>query len=75
MLEPADRNTAIKRILNQIRSGVAGQWTQPVWLGELRYIVPSCTGLPLEYASYTAALARVALSGEFPEAKRHRRES
>ncbi|NXX47124.1 VIT2 protein, partial [Tricholaema leucomelas] len=62
VLEPADRNTAIKRIVNQIRNGIAGQWTQPVWLGELRYIVPSCTGLPLEYASYTTALARAAVS-------------
>ncbi|NWW90563.1 VIT2 protein, partial [Rhynochetos jubatus] len=62
VLEPADRNTAIKRIASQIRSGIAGQWTQPVWLGELRYIIPTCTGLPLEYGSYTTALARVAVN-------------
>uniref|UniRef100_A0A8B9F6S0 Phosvitin n=1 Tax=Amazona collaria TaxID=241587 RepID=A0A8B9F6S0_9PSIT len=62
VLEPADRNTAIKKIASQIRSGIAGQWTQPVWFGELRYIVPTCTGLPLEYGSYTAALARAAAS-------------
>ncbi|NWX49789.1 VIT2 protein, partial [Steatornis caripensis] len=62
VLEPADRNTVMKRIASQIRSGIAGQWTQPVWLGELRYIVPTCTGLPLEYGSYMTALARVALN-------------
>ncbi|NXF90935.1 VITA2 protein, partial [Eubucco bourcierii] len=62
VLEPADRNTVIKKIVSQIRNGVAGQWTQPVWLGELRYIVPTCTGLPLEYGSYTTALARAAVS-------------
>ncbi|KAM6065647.1 vitellogenin-2-like [Chlamydotis macqueenii] len=62
VLEPADRSTVIKRITNQIRNGIAGQWTQPVWLGELRYIVPTCTGLPLEYGAYTTALARVAAS-------------
>ncbi|KAM6305553.1 vitellogenin-2-like [Aegotheles albertisi] len=62
VLEPADRSTAMKRIASQIRSGIAGQWTQPVWLGELRYIVPTCTGLPLEYGSYTTALARAAVS-------------
>ncbi|NXG57947.1 VITA2 protein, partial [Hemiprocne comata] len=61
VLEPADRNTAVKRIASQIRNGIAGQWTQPVWLGELRYIIPTCTGLPLEYGSYTTALARAAL--------------
>ncbi|NXS06452.1 VIT2 protein, partial [Neodrepanis coruscans] len=62
VLEPADRNTVLKRIAGQFRSGIAGQWTQPVWLGELRYIVPTCTGLPLEYGSYTTALARAAVS-------------
>ncbi|NXJ74284.1 VIT2 protein, partial [Trogon melanurus] len=62
LLEPADKSTTIKKIISQIRSGVAGQWTQPVWLGELRYIVPTCTGLPLEYGSYTTALARAAVS-------------
>lgn len=64
MLEPADRNAVMKRIAAQIRNGIAGQWTQPVWLGEVRYIVPTCTGLPLEYGSYTTVLARAALSGE-----------
>nr|XP_009671543.1 PREDICTED: vitellogenin-2-like [Struthio camelus australis] len=60
--EPTDRNIVMKRITAQIRNGVAGQWTQPVWLGELRYIVPSCIGLPLEYGSYTTALARAAVN-------------
>ncbi|NXO63901.1 VIT2 protein, partial [Phainopepla nitens] len=62
VLEPADRSTVLKRLAGQLRSGVAGQWTQPVWLGELRYIVPTCTGLPLEYSSYSTALARAAVS-------------
>uniref|UniRef100_A0A8B9Q6K7 Phosvitin n=1 Tax=Apteryx owenii TaxID=8824 RepID=A0A8B9Q6K7_APTOW len=62
IVEPADRNTVMKRIASQLRNGIAGQWTQPVWLGELRYIVPSCIGLPLEYGSYTTALARVAVN-------------
>ncbi|OPJ77395.1 hypothetical protein AV530_007724 [Patagioenas fasciata monilis] len=62
VLEPADRNTALKKIASQIRNGIAGQWTQPVWMGEMRYIVPTCTGLPLEYGSYTTALARAAVS-------------
>lgn len=64
VLEPAERNTVVKRIASQIRNGIAGQWTQPVWLGELRYIVPTCTGLPLEYGLYTTTLARAAVNGE-----------
>ncbi|XP_058277728.1 vitellogenin-2-like [Hirundo rustica] len=62
VLEPADRSAVLKRLAGQLRSGIAGQWTQPLWLGELRYIVPTCTGLPLEYSSYSAALARAAVS-------------
>ncbi|NXJ06859.1 VIT2 protein, partial [Odontophorus gujanensis] len=62
ILEPADRNTAMRRIASQIRNGITGQWTQPVWMGELRYMVPSCLGLPLEYGSYTTALAQAAVS-------------
>ncbi|KFQ32197.1 Vitellogenin-2, partial [Merops nubicus] len=62
VLEPADRNTVMKRIASQIRNGIAGQWTQPLWVGELRYILPTCTGLPLEYGWYATALARTALS-------------
>ncbi|NXI29930.1 VIT2 protein, partial [Sterrhoptilus dennistouni] len=60
--EPGDRSAVLKRLAGQLRSGVAGQWTQPVWLGELRYILPTCTGLPLEYSSYSTALARAAVS-------------
>uniref|UniRef100_A0A8C5TWC7 Phosvitin n=1 Tax=Malurus cyaneus samueli TaxID=2593467 RepID=A0A8C5TWC7_9PASS len=62
VVEPADRSTVLKRLSGHLRSGVAGQWTQPVWLGELRYILPTCTGLPLEYSSYLTALARAAIS-------------
>ncbi|NXI18038.1 VIT2 protein, partial [Irena cyanogastra] len=61
--EPAaDRSTVLKRLAAQLRAGIAGQWTQPLWLGELRYIVPTCAGLPLEYSSYSTALARAAVS-------------
>ncbi|NXI48061.1 VIT2 protein, partial [Galbula dea] len=62
VLEPADRNTVLKRITSQIRNGITGQWTQPVWLGEQQYIIPTCTGLPLEYGSYTTALARASVN-------------
>ncbi|NWT08428.1 VIT2 protein, partial [Vireo altiloquus] len=62
VVEPTDRSTVLKRLAGQLRSGIVGQWTQPVWLGELRYIVPTCTGLPLEYSSYITALARAAVS-------------
>ncbi|NWZ94228.1 VIT2 protein, partial [Nesospiza acunhae] len=60
VLEPAARSALLRRAAAQLRSGIAAQWTQPLWLGELRYIVPTATGLPLEYSSYSTALARAA---------------
>ncbi|NWH83809.1 VIT2 protein, partial [Aegithalos caudatus] len=62
VVDPADGSTVLRRLAGQLRGGIAGQWTQPLWLGELRYIVPTCTGLPLEYSSYSTALARAAVS-------------
>ncbi|NXM52113.1 VIT2 protein, partial [Illadopsis cleaveri] len=66
VLEPGDRSTmlstVLKRLAGQLRSGVMGQGTQLLWVGELRYIVPTYTGLPMEYSSYITALARAAVS-------------
>ncbi|KAF2984427.1 hypothetical protein EK904_003371 [Melospiza melodia maxima] len=62
VLEPAGRSTLLRRAAAQLRAGTAAQWTQPLWLGELRYIVPTAPGLPLEYSSYSTALARAAAS-------------
>uniref|UniRef100_A0A8C9UGT8 Vitellogenin-2-like n=1 Tax=Serinus canaria TaxID=9135 RepID=A0A8C9UGT8_SERCA len=62
LLEPSDRNTLLRRLAAQLRSGLAAHWAQPLWLAELRHIVPTCTGLPLEYSSYGTALARAAAS-------------
>ncbi|NXX70555.1 VIT2 protein, partial [Spizella passerina] len=62
VLEPAARSSLLRRVAAQLRAGAAAQWTQPLWLGELRYMVPTGPGLPLEYSSYSMALARAAAS-------------
>ncbi|NXX30013.1 VIT2 protein, partial [Nicator chloris] len=62
VLEPADRSTVLKRLAGILRSGIAARWTQPLWVGELRYIIPTCTGLPLEFSAYSTVLARLAAS-------------
>nr|XP_026646217.1 vitellogenin-2 [Zonotrichia albicollis] len=62
VLEPAARSTLLRKAAAQLRAGTAAQWTQPLWLGELRYIVPTAPGLPLEYSSYSTGLARAAAS-------------
>ncbi|KYO36780.1 vitellogenin-1 precursor [Alligator mississippiensis] len=60
--EPTDRQAVVKKIIQQIRNGIAGQWTQPVFSGEIRHIIPTSVGLPLEYALYSTALARAAVN-------------
>uniref|UniRef100_A0A7M4G216 Vitellogenin-2-like n=1 Tax=Crocodylus porosus TaxID=8502 RepID=A0A7M4G216_CROPO len=60
--EPTDRQAVVKKIIQQIRNGIAGQWTQPVFSGEIRHIIPTTVGLPLEYALYSTALARAAVN-------------
>ncbi|NWT96600.1 VIT2 protein, partial [Urocynchramus pylzowi] len=62
VLEPAGRSAVLRRMAAQLRAGLAARWAQPLWLGELRHIVPTCAGLPLEYSSYSTALARAAAS-------------
>ncbi|XP_005050328.2 PREDICTED: vitellogenin-2-like [Ficedula albicollis] len=62
VLEPADRSALLKRLAALLRSGAAGHGTQPLWLAELRHVLPTCTGLPLEYSSYGTAMARAAAS-------------
>ncbi|NXC84067.1 VIT2 protein, partial [Cercotrichas coryphoeus] len=56
--EPADGSALLRRLPALLRA--SGHWTQPLGLAELRHIVPTCTGLPLEYGSYSTALARAA---------------
>uniref|UniRef100_A0A670IJP9 Uncharacterized protein n=1 Tax=Podarcis muralis TaxID=64176 RepID=A0A670IJP9_PODMU len=41
------------------QNGITGRWTQPILAGELRHIVPTCVGLPLELGLYSASVADV----------------
>ncbi|KAH0618463.1 hypothetical protein JD844_017691 [Phrynosoma platyrhinos] len=42
------------------QKGLAGKWVQPILAGEIRHIVPTCVGLPLEFGLYTTSVVHAA---------------
>ncbi|XP_060629823.2 vitellogenin-2-like [Anolis sagrei] len=42
------------------QKGLTGRWTQPILAGELRRIVPTCVGFPLEFGLYTTGVVHAA---------------
>uniref|UniRef100_A0A8C0B547 Phosvitin n=1 Tax=Buteo japonicus TaxID=224669 RepID=A0A8C0B547_9AVES len=45
-----------------VQRGISGQWTLPAMVGELRHIVPTVVGVPLELSLCGVALAQAAIS-------------
>ncbi|XP_074689340.1 vitellogenin-2-like [Strix aluco] len=50
----------VKKVVEEVQRGISGRWTLPVMVGELRHIVPTVVGMPLELSLCGAALAQVA---------------
>ncbi|NXN12818.1 VIT2 protein, partial [Indicator maculatus] len=48
----------VKKAVEEVQRGISSQWTLPAMVGELRHIVPTVVGVPLELS-----LCGVALSG------------
>ncbi|XP_010119422.1 PREDICTED: vitellogenin-2-like, partial [Chlamydotis macqueenii] len=48
----------VKNVVEEVQRGISGQWTLPVMVGELRHIVPTVVGVPLELSLCSATLAR-----------------
>uniref|UniRef100_A0A8B9CNV6 Phosvitin n=1 Tax=Anser brachyrhynchus TaxID=132585 RepID=A0A8B9CNV6_9AVES len=47
---------------NKVQRGISGRWTVPAMVAELRHIVPTVVGMPLELSLCGAALAQAVLS-------------
>uniref|UniRef100_A0A8B9SQE4 Phosvitin n=1 Tax=Anas platyrhynchos TaxID=8839 RepID=A0A8B9SQE4_ANAPL len=45
-----------------VQRGISGQWTLPAMVAELRHVVPTVVGMPLELSLSGAVLAQAALS-------------
>ncbi|NXW94122.1 VIT2 protein, partial [Alopecoenas beccarii] len=50
----------LKKVVEEVQRGISGWWTLPAMVGELRHIVPTVLGVPLELGLCGAALAQAA---------------
>lgn len=46
-----------------MQAGIAIQYAKPMMAAEMRRIIPTCVGLPVEFGFYTAAVAAAAING------------
>ncbi|NXM20525.1 VIT2 protein, partial [Ploceus nigricollis] len=56
----SDWQPVVKKVVEEVQKGISGQWTLPVLVGEMRHIVPTVAGLPLELGLCGAAVAQAA---------------
>ncbi|NXP27279.1 VIT2 protein, partial [Scytalopus superciliaris] len=50
----------VKKVVEEVQRGISGLWTLPVMVGELRHIVPTVVGVPLELGLCGAVVAQAA---------------
>ncbi|XP_069718239.1 vitellogenin-2-like [Phaenicophaeus curvirostris] len=50
----------VKKVVEEVQRGISGRWTLPAMAGELRHVVPTVVGVPLELSLYSVALAQAA---------------
>ncbi|XP_010153807.1 PREDICTED: LOW QUALITY PROTEIN: vitellogenin-1-like [Eurypyga helias] len=55
-----DKIPSIRRIISSLQSGVGRQWTKAFLSSEIRRIVPTCTGFPMETSFYYSSVTKVA---------------
>ncbi|XP_068056017.1 vitellogenin-2-like [Anomalospiza imberbis] len=56
----SDWQPVVKKVMEEVQSGISGRWTLPVLVGEMRHIVPTTAGLPLELGLCGAMVAQAA---------------
>lgn len=60
----SDWQPVVKKVLEEVQRGISGRWTVPVMVAEMRHIVPTIAGLPLELGLCAAMVAQAAADGE-----------
>ncbi|XP_057264328.1 vitellogenin-2-like [Pezoporus wallicus] len=48
----------VKKVVEEVQRGISARWTLPLMVGELRHIVPTVVGVPLELSLCGAMLAQ-----------------
>ncbi|XP_017680338.1 PREDICTED: vitellogenin-2-like [Lepidothrix coronata] len=56
----SDWQPVVKKVVEEVQRGISGRWTLPAMVGELRHIVPTVVGVPLELGLCGAAVAHTA---------------
>lgn len=54
----------LKQAVKSLQSGVAVQYAKPLLAAEIRRIIPTSVGVPMEFAHYTAAVAGATINGK-----------
>ncbi|NXP07345.1 VIT1 protein, partial [Thinocorus orbignyianus] len=57
---PDEKIPSMRRIISSLQSGVGRQWTKALLSSEIRHIVPTCTGFPMETSFYYSSITKVA---------------
>ncbi|MBN3313261.1 VIT protein, partial [Atractosteus spatula] len=60
--EPIDRHEILKRIVKMLQDGAAIQLSKSLLASEVRRIVPTCVGLPMELGLHSAAVVNAAVN-------------
>ncbi|NWH53956.1 VIT2 protein, partial [Fregata magnificens] len=55
---PSNWQSVVKKVVEEVQRGISGQWTLPAMVAELRHIVPTVVGMPLELSLCGATLAQ-----------------
>ncbi|NXF79637.1 VIT2 protein, partial [Sclerurus mexicanus] len=50
----------VKKVVEEVQRGISGRWTLPVMVGEVRHIVPTVVGVPLELGLCGTVVAQAA---------------
>ncbi|EMP30297.1 Vitellogenin-1 [Chelonia mydas] len=57
---PEEKIPSIKKFINHLQTGVGIQWSKALLSAEVRRIVPTCIGFPMETSLYHASFTNVA---------------
>ncbi|XP_067845946.1 vitellogenin 3, phosvitinless [Heptranchias perlo] len=64
MNNQARKDGLIKKLINLLQRGITTQWTKPLLVTEIRHIVPTALGLPLELAFYYTVVSAAAVQAK-----------
>ncbi|KAG2461597.1 VIT protein, partial [Polypterus senegalus] len=62
--EPVAKQSFMWAMIQQIQRGISTEWSKPMLAAEMRRIVPTCVGFPMETSLYSASVATIAVNAQ-----------